>query len=165
MSGMYPLTDEMATLRLQRTLTATPDRVFAAWLDPDLLPEWLSTAELRVQRAETQARHRGPFRLWHIGPDGADAGGIEARIMEFEPDRKLVFRWGFCGPERIAGPIHDSILTVRLNEAEPGSTDLHLIHEQLGALRREIPDLADDVPRHWSLALGQLEDLLATDEA
>jgi uncharacterized protein YndB with AHSA1/START domain len=68
--------------------------MFQAWLEPELLPRWIAPEGLTVTRAEAAARHRGRFRLWYAGPEG-DAGGIEARLMAFEMNRRLVFRWGF----------------------------------------------------------------------
>jgi uncharacterized protein YndB with AHSA1/START domain len=148
----------MTAVRLQRTIAAPPDRVYRAWLDPDLLARWMAPGALDVTRAEVDERVGGHFRIWHASADG-DVGGFEAELLELVPGERIVFRWGFVGPDRLAGPTYDSLLTITLREAPDGGTALTLVHERLDELAAALPDVADNVGRGWELALDKLEQL------
>jgi uncharacterized protein YndB with AHSA1/START domain len=149
----------MTAVRLERTIPAPPERVYRAWLDPELLSLWMAPGAVRVTRAEVDERVGGRFRIWQAGPDG-DVGGFEAELLELVPDERIVFRWGFVGPDRLAGPTFDSLLTITLREAPDGGTELTLVHERLDALREALPDVADNVGRGWELALDKLEEAI-----
>jgi uncharacterized protein YndB with AHSA1/START domain len=148
----------MTAVRLQRTIAASPDRVYRAWLEPDLLARWMAPGAFEVTRAEVEERVGGRLRIWHAGPEG-DVGGFEAELLELVPGGRIVFRWGFVGPDRLAGPIYDSLLTITLREAPDGATELTLVHERLDELAAALPDVADNVGRGWELALDKLEQL------
>jgi uncharacterized protein YndB with AHSA1/START domain len=148
----------MTAVRLQRTIAAPPDRVYRAWLDPDLLARWMAPGALDVTRAEVDERVGGRFRIWHAGREG-DVGGFEAELLELVPGERIVFRWGFVGPDRLAGSTYDSLLTITLREAGDGATELTLVHERLDELAAALPDVADNVGRGWELALDKLEQL------
>jgi uncharacterized protein YndB with AHSA1/START domain len=148
----------MTAVRLQRTIAAAPDRVYRAWLEPDLLARWMAPGALEVTRAEVDERVGGHFRIWHAGPEG-DVGGFEAELLELVPGERIVFRWGFVGPDRLAGPTYDSLLTITLRQAPDGATELTLIHERLDELAAALPDIADNVGPGWELALDKLEQL------
>jgi pimeloyl-ACP methyl ester carboxylesterase len=62
----------------------------------------------------------GHFRILHV-ESGADIGGFECEIVELVPDERIVFRWGFVGPERTAGQVFDSVLTITLHAAPGGA--------------------------------------------
>ena len=148
----------MTAVRLHRTIAAPRDRVYRAWLDPDLLARWMAPGALDVTRAEVDERVGGHFRIWHAGPEG-DVGGFEAELLELVPGERIVFRWGFVGPDRLAGPTYDSLLTITLREAPDGATELTLVHERLDELAAALPDVADNVGRGWELALDKLQQL------
>jgi uncharacterized protein YndB with AHSA1/START domain len=148
----------VTAVRLQRTIAAPPGRVYRAWLEPDLLARWMAPGAFEVTRAEVDERVGGGLRIWHAGPDG-DVGGFEAELLELVPDELIVFRWGFVGPDRLAGPIYDSLLTITLREAPDGATELTLVHERLDELAAALPDVADNVGRGWELVLDKLEQL------
>jgi uncharacterized protein YndB with AHSA1/START domain len=148
-------------VRLQRVIPAAPRNVYRAWLDPDLLRRWLAPGGITVTRAEVDARVGGRFRIWHAD-SGADVGGFECEIVELVPYERIVFRWGFVGPERSAGPVFDSLLTILLHPAREGATALTLIHERLEDLAAAMPDVADSVEIGWELVLEKLGVTLVT---
>jgi uncharacterized protein YndB with AHSA1/START domain len=152
---MNPMTTEQAVVRLQRTIPAPPDRVYRAWLEPDLLRRWLAPPGLEVTRVEVDERVGGRYRIWQGGADG-DAGGFESELLELVPGERIVFRWGFVGPERVADPAHDSRLTITLREAPGGATELTLVHERLEALDAAMPGMARATSKGWGHALDTL---------
>lgn len=148
-------------VRLQRTVPAPPHEVYRAWLEPALLRQWMAPG-LDVKRVEVDARAGGRFRIWHANA-GTDVGGFECEIVELVPDQRLVFRWGFVGPERSAGPVYDSLLTITLQAAKGNATTLTLVHERLDDLAAAMPDGAEKVEHGWELVLEKLALLLEGD--
>ena len=53
------------TVRLRRTIRAEPQRVYRAWLDPELMLRWFAPVQFRVARAEVDERPGGALRVWH----------------------------------------------------------------------------------------------------
>ena len=145
----------MTAVRLQRRIPAPPDAVYRAWLDPGLLRRWLAPAGLEVTHAEIAAGVGGHYRIWHAGAEG-EVGGFECELLELVPSERIVLRWGFVGPDRLAGPTYDSQLTVTLREAPDGATELTLVHERLDDLREALPDIAEGVGPGWESALDRL---------
>ena len=148
---MTPKT-KFAVVRLQRTIPASPREVYQAWLDPELLRQWMAPG-LEVKRAELDARVGGHFRIWHAD-HGSDAGGFECEIVELVPDERIVFRWGFTGPQR--SPVYDSLLTITLQGAKGNATILTLVHERLDDLAIAMPNVAQSVEVGWELVLEKL---------
>jgi len=151
---MNPMT-EAPVVRLHRTLPAPPDQVYRAWLDPDMLRRWLAPGGLEVTRAEVDERVGGRYRIWHAEA-GAEIGGFECELLELEPPERIVFAWGFAGPDRTEGPVYDSRLTISLSPSAGGGTDLTLVHERLDELHAAMPDVADNVEAGWESALDEL---------
>lgn len=152
---MTPTTPTRPAVRLQRNIPATPEQVYRAWLEPDLLRRWLAPAGLEVTRAEVDEHVGGRFRIWQANA-GGEAGGFECEVLELVPGERLVFRWGFVGPDRSAGPAYDSLLTITLEGAAGGATTLTLVHEQLDALHAAMPRVAEKVGVGWGMALEKL---------
>jgi uncharacterized protein YndB with AHSA1/START domain len=156
---MTPLTTEHATVHLQRTIAAPPADVYRAWLDPELLRRWIAGMDRTVTRAEVDPQVGGRLSIWQSDPAGADAGGMEARIVELLAGERIVFDWNFVGPEREADPALGSRLTVTFNAVDEG-TQLTLVHERLEALIAAMPELADRFEAGWRMALDRLPSAL-----
>lgn len=152
---MSPMTQDTA-VRLQRTIPADPARVFRAWLDPEMLVQWMAPRGHGVTRAEVDPRPGGRYRIWQEGPDGEPAGGFECELLELVPDERLVARWAFVGPDRLEGPGFDSLLTVTLRPAPGGATELTLVHERLEAFMAAMPEPSGQVQAGWEGALDKL---------
>ncbi|MBO0705206.1 MAG: SRPBCC domain-containing protein [Candidatus Dormibacteraeota bacterium] len=147
------MTTDHAAVRVERTIPAPPHQVYRAWLEPDLLRRWMAPG-LQVSRVEVDERVGGHYRIWHADA-GIEMGGFECELLELVPDRRIVFRWGFAGPQRTEGPVYDSVLTITLREA-PGGTALTLVHERLDALAAAMPDVAENVRPGWEFVLEKL---------
>jgi uncharacterized protein YndB with AHSA1/START domain len=101
-------------------------------------------------------------RIWHA-ESGSDVGGFECEIVEFVPDTRIVFRWGFVGPERTAGPVFDSRLTITLDAARGRETVLTLVHERLEGLAAGWLEVAENIEIGWKLVLEKLAVMLAAE--
>jgi uncharacterized protein YndB with AHSA1/START domain len=161
---MPPLNDrERIAVHIERTIPASPEAVYRAWLDPELVRRWMAPGSF-VARAEIDERVGGRFAIWHTEGD-TNAGGFECELLELVPDQRIVFRWGFVGPQRKAGPTFDSVLTVSFAEAAGGRTVLTLVHERLDELAAAMPDVARNVGPGWDLVIDKLSSLMSTEHA
>jgi uncharacterized protein YndB with AHSA1/START domain len=154
-----PSTDDV---RIQRTMQAPPDQVYRAWLDPAMIAEWLAPGSAQVSKAEVDARVGGHYRIWHT--DGsADVGGFEAEIEELIPNELIVMKWGFVGPDRLDGPVFDSLLTIRLAPGPDETTELTLLHQRLDELHAAMPYVGERVAIGWEAVLDKLTTTLGDD--
>ncbi len=141
---------EKPSLRLTRSYSASPERVWRAWTDPEAIRRWWGPGgNDPVSVAETDVRVGGRFRMVFGGPQGRDheCAGIYREVV---PNRKLVFTW--CWPN--STPERVSLVTILLN-AVGGGTELVFRHEQFfdEAAR-------DGHKRGWSESFVKLEQFL-----
>jgi uncharacterized protein YndB with AHSA1/START domain/DNA-binding transcriptional ArsR family regulator len=114
------------SLTLTRRLNARPEKVYAAWTDPEKIARWFGPAQVIAGsvRAEIDLRGGGHYRIAFDMADGLhhQVGGVYRDVV---PNRKLVFSWAWHStPER------ESLVTVSLQPDGDG-TLLTLHHEQL----------------------------------
>ena len=57
-------------LWLERRIDAPPERLFAAWTQPELVRRWFAPAPWSVSAAETDLRVGGATQVVMRGPDG-----------------------------------------------------------------------------------------------
>jgi uncharacterized protein YndB with AHSA1/START domain len=157
-------TPAVPAVRVERTFAAPPDRVYRAWLAPELLRHWLAPGDLEVMHVEVEERVGGRYRILQ-GYPGNVGGGCEGEVLELVPNERIVLRWGWCGPERGEGPVYDSRLTITLRPTADGGTALTLVHERLDALAAALPDVARQVGRGWAITLDKLPVALARESS
>jgi uncharacterized protein YndB with AHSA1/START domain len=142
-------------VRVRRTIAASPDRVYRAWLDPQLIGRWFAPASFTVRKAEVDERVGGRLRIWHVDGDGNDVGGSESEIVELVPGERIVLDWQFVGPDRTTDPTLATRLTVTFTATGDG-TQLELTHDRLDGLHDRYPQIADQVGPGWESALDAL---------
>ena len=80
------------SLTLTRHLRARPEKVYAAWTEPENLVHWFGPGELKpgTTQAELDVRVGGRYRIRFTGMSGEhhEVGGVYREVV---PDRKLVF--------------------------------------------------------------------------
>jgi uncharacterized protein YndB with AHSA1/START domain len=139
------------SLTLRRRIQAAPDRVFAAWTDPDKLVRWFGPKDVVAGsvRAEVDLRPGGRYLMAFETADGGchRVGGIYREVVAAN---RLVFTWAW-----LSSPERCSLVTVTLVDDDDG-TVLTLHHEQF------FDDQARDAHQHgWTGALDRLEQLFA----
>lgn len=153
---MNDMNTQDRAVRLSRTIPAEPERVYRAWLDPELMLGWFAPVQFRVAHAEVDERPGGALRVWHTDDVGTELGGIEAVITELAPAQRIVLRFQFVGADRTVNPELESRLIVTFSPAPGGHTVLELIHDQLDGLCAGMPEAADGVRDGWTGTLGLL---------
>lgn len=140
---------EKPSLAIKRRLNAPPEKVYAAWTDPEKILKWFGPDSGPVHEAATDVRVGGRYAVSFSTEDGErhDVSGVYREVV---PNRKLVFTWAWrTMPER------ESLVTILIKPDGTGSI-LTLIHEQFfdEAAR-------DGHARGWTGCLDKLERYLA----
>ena len=138
------------SLSFKRRLNASPEKVYAAWTDPEKIIRWFGRSDAKADsfRAEIDARVGGRFRVsFSTNDEYYEVGGVYREVV---PNRRLVFSWAWHStPER------ESLVTVSLKPDGDG-TLLTLHHEQLFDQAAR-----DGHERGWIGALDKLEGFIA----
>jgi uncharacterized protein YndB with AHSA1/START domain len=110
------------SLVVRRIIRATPERLFAAWTEPDQLRAWWGPRPVTCSHAEIDLRVGGRYRILNELPD-ARTLAIEGEFQVVEPPHRLVYTWR-------AGQDEESRVTVRF-ESRGDATEVIVIHEQI----------------------------------
>jgi uncharacterized protein YndB with AHSA1/START domain len=81
-----------ATLVVRRRINATPERLFAAWTQPELLMRWWGPEGVACPAAEIDLRVGGSYRIANRFPDG-NILWIAGRFEEIDAPHRLVYSW------------------------------------------------------------------------
>jgi uncharacterized protein YndB with AHSA1/START domain len=138
------------SLTLTRRFATAPEKVYAAWADPEKLVQWFGpgSVEAGSVKAEIDLRVGGHYRIsFNANGQYNQVGGVYREVV---PNERLVFSWAWHStPER------ESLVTVLLKPDGAG-TLLTFRHEQfVDATAR------DNHVRGWTELLGKLENYLA----
>ncbi len=137
------------SLTLKRRIKAPPQKVYAAWTEPEKLMQWFGPDAGKVVSAETDVRVGGRFRIVFHTLDG-EQHDVSGTYSEVAPNQKLAFSWAWRTlPER------ESRVTLTF-KPDGEDTLLTLLHEQFFDQAAR-----DGHEQGWTGALDKLERLLA----
>ena len=145
-----PASSERPSLTLTRRFRARPEKVWAAWTDPEKLIGWFCTAKAKPgsMRADVDVRVGGRYRI-SFDMESGEYSEVGGTYREVVPNEKLVFSWAWHStPER------ESLVTVSIRP-DGGGALMVFTHEQFfdEAAR-------DNHERGWSELFAQLESVL-----
>ncbi|HZQ01961.1 MAG TPA: SRPBCC domain-containing protein [Reyranella sp.] len=149
-------------LRMTRSFDATPDRVFAAWTNPEQFGAWFGPKAMHTVECALDARVGGAWRLMAEGLDvpgrhqeGRVRPTVSGKYLEVEPPHRLVFTWAWHEKDDFASPRgQESVVTVLFKavgeRTEMIFTQAVLKDEQSLAAHR----------RGWTESFDKLDDFL-----
>jgi uncharacterized protein YndB with AHSA1/START domain len=112
-----------AAVVVRRTIPASPEVLFDAWLDPISLATWMRPGEIRDTRARVDARVGGKYE---VVMRGDSAPIVHAGVYQvIDRPRRLVFTWSSVH----TGP-NDTLVTVDFRPVD-ARTEVIVTHEQL----------------------------------
>ena len=84
----------LPVIRITRDFDASPDRVFRAWTDPDLVARWLGPRNSEIRIDGWDARTGGSYRYTSVR-DGEEVAAFYGSFHEIRPTERLVqtFTW------------------------------------------------------------------------
>jgi uncharacterized protein YndB with AHSA1/START domain len=136
-------------VRLERTIAASREVVFDAWLTADVLKRWWPAgSDWETPIAEVDARVGGKLRLVMRSPDGEEFGGT-GEFIEIERPERLVYSWTWDGHGAHEGT---NLVEVEFRDVGDGTT-------LVGLTNRGLPDEeAGRAHREgWEASLDNLE--------
>ena len=85
---------ELPVIRITRDFDASPDRVFRAWTDPDLVARWLGPRNSEIRIDGWDARTGGSYRYASV-QNGEEVAAFYGSFHEIRPTERLVqtFTW------------------------------------------------------------------------
>jgi uncharacterized protein YndB with AHSA1/START domain len=126
-------------LQVRRTIQAPREEVFRAWIDPELLRQWLTGPRGSSPHAEGDARVGGEFRITMTSAAGrlyarlpgrrTDSADMVGRYLEISPPERLVFTMGWERFPTLRMDRESSTVTVEFHETDVG-TEIVLTHER-----------------------------------
>jgi uncharacterized protein YndB with AHSA1/START domain len=85
-----PMMTELS-LTVRRTIKASPEAVYSAWLDPKLMAQFMSPRpDMHVREARADARVGGRFHVMMVGDKDFPHDGT---YKVLEPHSRIVFTW------------------------------------------------------------------------
>lgn len=143
-------TQPLVSLRLTRFIKAKREKVFQAWIRPEMIKRWMGPLDIIVPGVTTDPRVGGRYHIEMEGK-GGEMGKPGAKYIvdgvyeEIVPNEKLVFTWVWERPDA-----SQTVVTVLLKDKD-GGTELTLIHERFTT--------AEDMKRHEHGWTGSMEKL------
>ena len=133
----------MHELTMTQRCNASPERVFAAWTEPDLMARWFAPGDMTVPEATADLRVGGAWRVVMLDPAG-QRHVVGGAYREITPFTRLAFSWRWEGSE------HSSEVEVGLR-ADGAATELTLRHHELDSAASR-----DQHGKGWAGCLAKL---------
>jgi len=141
--------EQLVSLIVKHRYTASPERVYDAWLDPTKASKWLfSTPTGTMVKVEIDARVGGKFNFTDRR-DGVDVEHI-GEYVELDRPRRLAFTFGV--------PLYTDMVTKVIVDIAPvdgGGCEVTLTHEGV------LAEYNDRTRDGWTMMLTGLERALA----
>lgn len=120
------MTETPITLVVRRTIAATPERLFAAWTEPEQVRRWWGPDGVTCIGSEIDLRAGGRYRIGNRLPDGTTLWIVGA-FEVIERPRRLIYTWGIEG-----GSTENERVTVDF-AARGASTEVTVTHARIGS--------------------------------
>ena len=137
------------TLVVRRTIQASPERLFAAWTEPEQLRAWWGPEGVVCIAADVDLRPGGRYRIGNQLPDQRVLW-IVGEFELIEPPRRLVYTWRVEGISET-----EERVTVQF-ESQGAATEVIVTHERIPSR-----ELRDQHEQGWEGCLSGLAKYLA----
>ncbi len=141
---------------LEREFDATPDQVFRASSDPELVAQWLGPRELETTIVEYDVRSGGRYRYVQHAPGGGDFG-FHGVFHSVEPGVRVIQTFEFEG-----APGQVSLETATYEDLGNGRTRFHS-HSIYPSVETRDMVIASGMERGVIDSMDRLAEILARD--
>jgi uncharacterized protein YndB with AHSA1/START domain/predicted Ser/Thr protein kinase len=137
-----------STIRLEQTVPAPVEKVFAAWTRPEEMTRWYAPSDdFTTPIAEVDLHVGGKFKVGMKHKDREHPNVVSGQYCRIEPPHGLAFTWAWESPR---ADDHETQVTLEFRP-NAGSTNVTLIHERF---RDE--QLRNEHAKGWTGCLGRL---------
>ena len=130
-------TQQGTSTRTSRTITARPEEVYAAFMDPDVLMDWLPPGGMTGVMHEFDARVGGGYRMSLFyeqdetefrGKTADNEDGVNVRFVDLTPPYRIVEAVTFASTD----PAFAGEMTITITfDAVPGGTEVTFLSTNL----------------------------------
>ena len=138
---------------LSRTIPAPRDKVYRAFLEPEVLQRWMSPGDSAVVTATVDEHVGGRHVIEMLAPDGTRFA-FESVIRDLVPGERIVLDFAFVGPR--PGEREDTHMTLTFRDAD-GGTEVRLEQERIALAPPNFDP--ESVNGGWTSVLDKLEAL------
>ena len=138
------------TVRLQRVLKSTPEKIYRAFIEPDAISKWLPPHGFTAKFHHLEARVGGTFRMSFTNFSNGQSHSFGGEYLDLVPHDRLRYTDKFDDPN-LPGEMQ---VTVVLKKVSCG-TELNIVQEGVPAV---IP--VEACYLGWQESLGQLAQLV-----
>jgi uncharacterized protein YndB with AHSA1/START domain len=147
-----PAIESEATLFITRTFAATPEQLYRAWTDAEILAQWSCPETCTMVRFAADPRVGGTWSKEHRNPDGR-IHAEHGEFLELMPGSRIVYtlinEGGFY-----PGKTLRLTITVEFEEIAPGRTEMRFT--QTGGMTDELQGWMDE---GWNSCFNKLASL------
>jgi len=145
-------TEQETVLHLEHRFAAPRERVFDAFVNPDVLRRWWAAApDWGTPIAEVDAREGGAYRLSMRTPEGA-THTVLGEYREVRPPERLAYTWKWDeGPDPVMAGSEDTLVEIDFVDEGDG-TLVKLTHS--GFASEQVRDMHT---QGWQGVLANLE--------
>jgi uncharacterized protein YndB with AHSA1/START domain len=143
---------EQVALRVSRRFAASPQQVFDAWTNPEVLRRWWAAGpQFETTFVEVDPRPGGRYRLTMRDGESGEEHTVAGEYTEVTPPERLAYTWTWeSNPDAMAG----SAGTVVVVQFRPEGDGTEVVVEHSGFATPEIRDLH---VQGWEGCLDSLE--------
>jgi len=139
------------TLVIEREFQASPDKVYEAWTNPELLQKWWGPEGVTVPRTSLDVREGGAWvATFHSDKMGERV--VSGKYVSLEPPSRLVFTWGWEDNGKRGHETEVEIVLAKLGERTKMTLTQRLFSES---------ENRDNHGFGWNSSFNKLDNLLA----
>jgi uncharacterized protein YndB with AHSA1/START domain len=116
--------EENTTLVIRKIISASAERLFAAWTEPEQLKQWWGPESVTCVEAEVDLRVGGHYRIGNQLPDGKIVW-ISGSFRLIDRPHKLVYSW------RVGADSPEELVTVTFRTTKPNECHVTIMHERI----------------------------------
>ncbi|GAA2828741.1 SRPBCC family protein [Kitasatospora sp. CM 4170] len=147
---------QLPTIRIVREFDAPPERVYRAWIEPELVSQWLGPKDIEMKIDVWDARTGGSYRYSALS-EGKVVASFYGSFHELRPSSRLVQTFTYEGvPDGV------QLETVLFEPIGAGRTRLSTL-SLLDTVEARDAFIASGMERGVVEGFEQLDDLLAAD--
>lgn len=115
---------DVEVLRLEHTFAGTPEEVFDAWTDPEVLRRWWAAQPTWTSPGcDVDLRVGGRYTLRMRDEDTGKVHEVGGEYREIERPHRLVYTWCWSGADGLH-PGHESLVSVEFHPSGDGTAVL-----------------------------------------
>jgi uncharacterized protein YndB with AHSA1/START domain len=144
-----------STLRLTQSVAAPIEKVFEAWIKPEVMVVWFApTDEFTTPIAEVDLRVGGNYKVGMLKKDNPKPNVVSGQYCRIDPPNLVSFTWAWESHD-LDTPMTQ--VTLEFRPDGPSTTDVTLTHERF---RDE--KIRDHHKEGWTGCLGRLASKLGS---